>query len=128
MAEVPESYPEDVREAFEYCPDCETITAQVKQHDCPPADGHENNKVTADEREELAEGDERPPDELVLYSSGRSNTGAWAYHELDGDGMPLHEVSYQGSEKREPRAKAKEDGCYPCGRCRIIQERREDDG
>jgi len=62
----------------------------------------------------------------VLIPEGRSQNNAWAYHELE-DGRPLHELNHQAGARKGPREEAINSGCYPCGKCRLIQEQRADD-
>jgi len=124
MARPPDTYPEDVREAFEYCDECETIVVSVKQHTCPTRE--RANKKLAPDRAALAAEDDRPMDEDVLYPLGRSQNGAWAYHELGPGGEPLHEIEYNGGSDIGPRSEAIRKGCYPCGQCLKIAERRDD--
>lgn len=130
MAKPPETYPEDVREAFEYCEACEKVIVSVDQHTCS-GEGGSGHKSAA-ERAQLAALDDRPRDEDVLYPKGRSTNNAWAYHELDEDGDPLHELDHRSGSEIAPRAEAIDQGCFPCGQCRLIQEaherRGEDDG
>lgn len=124
MARVPESWPEDVRDTFQYCDDCGAVVVNLDSHSCPddPAPTHR----TPDERAALAAQDDRPRDEEVLYPLGRSTRNAWAYHELDEDGEPLHIVDHESGQLRGSREEAIEQGCFPCGQCRRIEERRTD--
>ena len=126
MTDPPASYPEEVRETFEYCEDCESLVVSVDQHTC--STGRASGKPSAAERAQLAAADSRPLDEEVLIPEGRSQNNAWAYHELGRDGEPLHEVDHQSGSTRGSREEAINNGCHPCGRCRLIQERRADDG
>lgn len=126
MSDPPASYPQDVRETFEYCEACETLVVSVDQHTC--ATGRSTGSPSAAERAQLAAADQRPLEEEVLYPKGRSANHAWAYHELDADGELLHELDHQAGAIRGPREEAINNGCYPCGQCRLIQERRSDDG
>lgn len=130
MAKPPETYPDDVRETFEYCTDCESIVVSLDQHTCSTAS--RGTSPSSAERADLAEADERPLEEDVLYPNGGSHNGAWAYHELDANGNPLHKVQHKAGAEVGPRKKAQQEGCYPCRRCRMIQERQqgrgEDDG
>lgn len=119
MSDPPASYPEEVRETFEYCEDCDTLVVGLDQHRCAePSSG----RPSASERTELAAADDRPQGEDVLYPKGRSQNNAWAYHELDDDGEPLHAVDHLSGTERGSRGEAIKAGCYPCGRCRRIQE------
>lgn len=124
VADPPATYPEDVREAFEYCEDCEKVVARLDGHTCPDDSGSRTGHKSAAERARLAQLDDRPHDEEVLYPKGRSNRNAWAYHELDEDGDPLHEVQHAGGSERGTREEAINEGCYPCGKCRTLQEQR----
>lgn len=127
MAEVPDQYPEDIRKTFEYCDECESLVVSLDQHSCPKNGRKDRGHVNADERERLAQQDDRPADEQVLYPvMGRSNRNAWAYHELDETGDPLHEVEYLSKSDTAARETAQAAGCYPCGRCEAIQEHRDD--
>ena len=120
MARPPETYPTDVRETFEYCPDCETLTVSVDQYTCradAPSGG-----PSPEERAELAADDERPPGEDVLIPNGRSQNNAWAYHELDEDGEPRCGADHSAGAVIGPRAEAVDHGCYPCGRCRALED------
>jgi len=126
MTDPPASYPEDVRETFEYCEDCESLVASVSKHTCETE--RASRKPSAAERAKLAAADQRPLEEEVLIPKGRSQNNAWAYHELDEDGDPLHELNHRAGAETGPREEAINSGCYPCGRCRLIQERRSDDG
>lgn len=125
MSDPPASYPEDVRETFEYCEDCESLVVSVDQHSC--SSGRSTGKPSAHERAQLAAADQRPLEEDVLIPEGRSQNNAWAYHELDEDGDPLHELNHQAGSETGSREEAINSGCYPCGQCRLIQERRSDD-
>ena len=125
MSDPPASYPEDVRETFEYCEGCEKLVVSVDQHSC--STGRASGKPSAHERAQLAAADQRPLEEEVLIPAGRSQHNAWAYHELDEDGDPLHELNHQAGASTGPREEAINEGCYPCGQCRLIQERRSDD-
>ncbi|UTF56007.1 hypothetical protein [Natronosalvus rutilus] len=128
LARPPESYPEDIRDAFEYCEDCEKVVVSVGQHTCPT--GTAGGRKSASDRTRLAKLDGRPLDSDVLYPEGRSENNAWAYHELDESGDPLHDVDHDAGHQISSRSEAIEKGCYPCGMCRLIQDRRggEDDG
>jgi len=126
MSDPPETYPADVREAFEYCHDCDSLVVSVDQHTCSP-DGRGGGRPSAAKRAELAAADQRPLEEDVLIPEGRSQHNAWAYHELGEDGEPLHELNHQAGAETGPREDAINSGCYPCGKCRLIQERRSDD-
>lgn len=126
MTDPPASYPEEVREAFEYCECCELVVVSSDRHVC--SNNRASGRPSAGERERFAAVDERPLDETVLYPQVRSQTNAWAYHEIDSDGEPLHSVTHQGGSTTGPREEAIGHGCYPCGRCRLLQERGEDDG
>lgn len=124
MSDPPASYPKDVREAFEYCAECELVVVSVDRHVCSNnrASGHPSTA----ERERFAAVDDRPLDEQVLYPKGRSQNNAWAYHELGTDGDPLHHVSHQSGSTTGTREEAITNGCYPCGRCRLIQDEAEE--
>lgn len=129
MAKPPKSYPEDVREAFEYCSDCEKVIVSVDQHTCSDRNASVNSRKSAAERARLAAADPRPREEAVLYPEGRSGNNAWAYHELDEDGEPLHGVSYDSGHQIAPRAEAIAKGCHPCETCeRIGNQEGESDG
>jgi len=125
MTDPPASYPEDVRETFEYCEDCESLVVSVGQHTCET--GRASGKPSATERAQLAAADQRPLEEEVLIPEGRSQNNAWAYHELDEDGDPLHDLNHRSGAETGPREEAINSGCYPCGQCRLIQERGSDD-
>jgi hypothetical protein len=120
MARPPETYPTDVRETFEYCPNCETLTVSVDQHTCPT--GAPAGRPSPEERGERAAADDRPSEEDVLYPKGRSQNKAWAYHELDEDGEPRCGADHSAGAVIGPRAEAIEQGCYPCGRCRSLED------
>lgn len=125
MADPPETYPEDVREAFEYCHECETICVSADQHVCSIStngDGNDGHKSAA-ERARLAQLDDRPLEEQVLYPKGRSQNNAWAYHELDAGENPRHELDHSAGANIGPREEAINQGCYPCGQCRLLEER-----
>lgn len=128
MAKPPDTYPEDVREAFEWCEDCETIVVSVDQHTCPngAAAGHKS----AADRARLAAADDRPLTEDVLYPKGRSQNNAWAYHEVGPEGNPLHQIEHNAGAVIGPREEAIDQGCYPCGQCAKLEDRSggEDDG
>lgn len=123
MTRPPDTYPEDVREAFEFCPRCEKVVVSVDQHTCSTGDAS-GHKSAAD-RARLAALDQRPADEDVLYPQGRSQNNAWAYHELDPAGDPLHELDHTSGAVVGPRAEAIDQGCFPCGQCRLLQEDRD---
>ena len=120
MARPPDSYPEDVREAFEYCPDCETLLASLDQHTCPSGDPA--GRYSAEERAELAAADDRPADAQVLIPRGRSANNAWAYHEIDEDRTARCGADHSAGAEIGPRAEAVDQGCYPCGRCRMLED------
>jgi len=80
------------------------------------------------DRARLAAADDRPLTEDVLYPKGRSQNNAWAYHELDEDGDPLHEIDHNSGAETAPRREAIDQGCYPCGQCKLLEARGEDDG
>lgn len=126
MSRPPASYPADIRDTFEYCEGCQSLVVSVDQHTCPK--GGSSGKPTAAERAQLAAEDDRPLDEDVRVPEGRSQNNAWAYHEFDEDGDPLHSLNYNAGSETKSREEAINDGCYPCGHCRVIQERGEDDG
>jgi hypothetical protein len=125
MTDPPASYPRDVRESFEYCVECESLVVSVDQHTCTA--GRASGKPSAAERAQLAAADQRPLDEDVLIPAGRSQHNAWAYHELDDAGDPLHELNHRAGAETGAREEAITSNCYPCGQCRLIQERRSDD-
>lgn len=124
MGKPPDTYPEDIRETFEHCPECGRVVVSLGQHRCPPDD--DGGGVTSADREALAAADDRPAGEDVLYPKGRSTHSAWAYHELDDEGDPLHSPDYKEGHDIGPREEAIEKGCYPCGTCRNLIETRED--
>jgi hypothetical protein len=120
MARPPDSYPPDVREAFEYCPGCEALLASVDQHTCRAADA--GGRPSPAERAERGAADDRPLEEDVLYPRGRSQNNAWAYHELDEDGTPRCGADHSAGAVIGPRAEAVDQGCFPCGRCRSLED------
>lgn len=129
MEEPPDSYPEDVQETFEFCDDCRKVVVSVDQHTCTEdGAGSGNSRKSAAQRARLAALDDRPEGADVLFPTGRSGNNAWAYHELDADGEALHDVNYAGGDEIGTRGEAINKGCYPCGTCRLIQERRDDAG
>lgn len=125
MARPPSSYPEDIQETFEYCVGCETLVVSLDQHTCP-TEGSSDSMSAADRRAAAAK-DERPDDDRVVYPEGRSQNGAWAYHETDEDGEPIHELNHKAGATTGSREEAIRLGCYPCGHCTLIQSRRGDD-
>lgn len=128
LTRPPDSYPEEVREAFEYCTECEKVVVSVDQHTCANGEGG-NGRKSAAERDQLAGLDDRPLEDDVVIPKGGSENNAWAYHELV-DGEPLHEVGFEAGHDIGTREDAIGKGCYPCGTCKLIESRRggEDDG
>lgn len=120
MADPPDDYPEDIQDAFEYCSECETVVVSLDQHTC--SDGRTTGHKSAEERARLAALDNRPLKEDVLYPQGRSHNNAWAYHELDDSGDPLHELNHESGANTGPRQEAIDQGCYPCGKCRLLAQ------
>lgn len=119
MARPPDTYPEEVRETFEYCPDCETLLASADQHTC--STGTPTERPSSGERDRRAADDDRPPGEDVIYPKGRSQHNAWAYHELCEDGTPRCGADHSAGSVIASRAEAIDAGCYPCGRCRSLE-------
>lgn len=126
MAQPPETYPEDIRNTFEICEDCGSLVVHLAAHQCPAAESPAPTSVA--DRAKLAEADDRPLEEEVKYPTGRSSNNAWAYHEVDEDGEPLHELSHKSGTETGSREEAINAGCYPCGHCRTLEERGENDG
>lgn len=125
LTRPPDSYPEEIREAFEYCDECEKVVVSVSQHTCERPGA--NRRKSAAERAQLAAMDDRPRDDAVVIPKGGSANHAWAYHELDAEGIPVHVVDHDAGHEVGTRAEAIEKGCYPCGTCRLIAERQEDE-
>lgn len=108
-----------ISQTFQECEDCGGYFVKVANHTCEDRRCG-GTDPTREERMQRATVDPRPEDDRVAILPTRVNDGAYAYHEIDGDGWPIcggGGVLDDEEWIRLSRGDAKARGKSPCGTC-----------
>lgn len=121
--------PESEDSPFNKCSSCGKIVVSIGRHSCgvlssSQSENYTDSKPRRDERIKKAAQDQRDPTEFVLVGSSAGNKSGYAYHELDKDGEPLHDLSGRTDHYRKlTRKQAWEASKSPCQICRKILDK-----
>lgn len=111
---------EDTTGAFGQCPDCGDVVVSQSRHSCATDD--DAGYIPREEREHLADADDRDADRRVILPTGTAST---RYHEIDqadaearcwiGPDPDAADASVEAQHEAARR------GYAPCGACRVAE-------